>query len=166
MNHCKIKNLVQIALVASLYVVMSLVIAPFSYGPIQVRLSEMLNLLVVYDKKYIYAVTLGCALANISSPYGITDIIVGAGSTFVTLWVCYWAIRHLKSFATKLWVVAAIVTASMFTIAGELYVLAQAPFWLTYATIAVGEAVSLVIGVLILLWIHRHYDKQMKRWLN
>lgn len=164
MNHNKTKNLVQIALVASLYVVMSLVIAPFSYGPIQVRLSEMLNLLVVYDKKYIYAVTLGCLLTNINSPYGLTDVIVGSASTFITLWICYQVIKRMKSFSSKIWTVVAIVTISMFTIAGELFVIAGAPFWFTYGTIALGEGISLIIGALILLWIHR--EQRIEKWLK
>lgn len=166
MRRYHVKNLVQIALIASLYVVLSLCIAPFSYGPIQIRLSEMLNLLVIYDKKYIYAVTLGCALANLASPYGIVDVIFGSASTFVTLWICYAVIRNMTSFIKKIWSVVTIVTLSMVSIAGELYVLASAPFWMTYLTVAIGEFISLGIGAIILLWLNRKYPTIIRRWLT
>lgn len=166
MRRYHVKNLVQIALIASLYVVLSLCIAPFSYGPIQIRLSEMLNLLVIYDKKYIYAVTLGCALANLASPYGIVDVIFGSASTFVTLWICYIVIRNMTSFIKKIWSVVTIVTLSMVSIAGELYVLASAPFWMTYLTVAIGEFISLGIGAIILLWLNRKYPTIIRRWLT
>lgn len=166
MRRYHVKNLVQIALVASLYVVLSLCIAPFSYGPIQIRLSEMLNLLVIYDKKYVYAVTLGCALANLASPYGIVDVIFGSASTFVTLWICYIVIRNMTSFIKKIWSVVTIVTLSMVSIAGELYVLASAPFWMTYLTVAIGEFISLGIGAIILLWLNHNYPTVIRRWLT
>lgn len=166
MRRYHVKNLVQIALIASLYVVLSLCIAPFSYGPIQIRLSEMLNLLVIYDKKYIYAVTLGCALANLASPYGIVDVIFGSASTFVTLWICYIVIRNMTSFTKKIWSVVIIATLSMVLIASELYVLASAPFWMTYLTVAIGEFISLGIGAIILLWLNHNYPTVIRRWLT
>lgn len=166
MRRYHVKNLVQIALIASLYVVLSLCIAPFSYGPIQIRLSEMLNLLVIYDKKYIYAVTLGCVLANLASPYGIVDVIFGSASTFVTLWICYIVIRNMTSFTKKIWSVVIIATLLMVLIASELYVLASAPFWMTYLTVAIGEFISLGIGAIILLWLNHNYPTVIRRWLT
>lgn len=166
MRRYHVKNLVQIALIASLYVVLSLCIAPFSYGPIQIRLSEMLNLLVIYDKKYIYAVTLGCALANLASPYGIVDVIFGSASTFVTLWICYIVIRNMTSFIKKIWSIVIIATLLMVLIASELYVLASAPFWMTYLTVAIGEFISLGIGAIILLWLNHNYPTVIRRWLT
>lgn len=166
MRQHQIKKMIQIALVASLYVVLSLCIAPLSYGPIQIRLSEMLNLLVIYDKKYIYAVTIGCALANLASPYGILDVIFGSASTFITLWICYAVIKRMDSFTKKIWSIVGIGTVTMVSIAAELYVLASAPFWMTYLTVAIGELISLSIGAVLLLWFNRSYPTVIRRWLK
>lgn len=43
-------GLFQNALLAAIYAVLTLCLAPLSYGPIQVRISESLTLLAFYDK--------------------------------------------------------------------------------------------------------------------
>lgn len=50
----KIKTLTVNAIVAALYVVVTLVVAPFGFTNIQFRLSEMFNHLIVFDKKYFF----------------------------------------------------------------------------------------------------------------
>ena len=54
------------------------------YGYYQFRVSEMMNFLAFYNKKYLIAVTLGCMIANLFS-FGWIDVFVGGGSTFVSL---------------------------------------------------------------------------------
>ena len=64
-----VRDLTHIAIVAALYVVLT-VVPPFnliSYGPYQFRIAEMFNLLGFYNRKYIIAVTLGCVIANFLS---------------------------------------------------------------------------------------------------
>lgn len=80
----RVSILVKLALIAALYVVLTVAIAPISYGPIQVRFSEVLILLAFYDKRYIYSLTIGCIIANLLSPLGIVDVIVGSLGTFIS----------------------------------------------------------------------------------
>ncbi len=63
-------DVTRMALVTGLYVAVTLVLSVFSFGVIQIRLSEMFNYLSLYNKRYIAAVTAGVALANIASPLG------------------------------------------------------------------------------------------------
>ena len=65
-SHTRLVSLVKAALIAALYIALTL-INPLSYGAVQFRVSEMLNNLVVFNKRYIWALTLGCAVANINS---------------------------------------------------------------------------------------------------
>ena len=58
-------RIVRAALIAGIYVVLCLVLQPFSYGPVQVRISEALTLLPVFTPDAIWAVTLGCFLSNL-----------------------------------------------------------------------------------------------------
>lgn len=56
-----VRDLTHIAIVAALYVVLT-VVPPFnliSYGPYQFRIAEMFNLLGFYNRKYIIAVYFG-----------------------------------------------------------------------------------------------------------
>ena len=59
------KQMTQIAMVAAVYTVLSVALAPFSYGPIQVRIAEALTLLPLIWQPSIAALTLGCFLTNL-----------------------------------------------------------------------------------------------------
>lgn len=78
-------DVTRMALVTGLYVAVTLVLSVFSFGVIQIRLSEMFNYLSLYNKRYIVAVTAGVALANIASPLGLIDVAVGSVSTLLVL---------------------------------------------------------------------------------
>ena len=78
-------DVTRMALVTGLYVAVTLVLSVFSFGVIQIRLSEMFNYLSLYNKRYIVAVTAGVALANMASPLGLIDVVVGSVSTLFVL---------------------------------------------------------------------------------
>lgn len=88
------KRLVRAAMVAAIYVVLCLVLAPFSYGAVQVRLAEMLCLLPVFGAEYIVAVTLGCFLANLLGST-LVDVVFGTAATLVACLVTY-AVRKMR----------------------------------------------------------------------
>lgn len=88
------KRLVRAAMVATIYVVLCLVLAPFSYGAVQVRLAEMLCLLPVFGAEYIVAVTLGCFLANLLGST-LVDVVFGTAATLVACLITY-AVRKVR----------------------------------------------------------------------
>ena len=88
------KRLVRAAMVAAIYVVLCLVLAPFSYGAVQVRLAEMLCLLPVFGAEYIVAVTLGCFLANLLGST-LVEVVFGTAATLVACLVTY-AVRKVR----------------------------------------------------------------------
>lgn len=83
-------NLVRLALVAAIYAVMTVLIAPIGYGPIQCRISEILVLLCFYRKDYSVSMILGCFIANLFSPFGLYDIIFGTLATAVAVIPMYY----------------------------------------------------------------------------
>ncbi len=78
------KRLVTLSLVAAIYVVATLAIAPLSYGPVQFRISELLNLLAFINPVYGIAVTLGCFIANLFT-MNIFDIVFGTFATALSV---------------------------------------------------------------------------------
>jgi len=62
--------------IAALYAAMTLVLIPISYGPLQVRISEVLCILPFFFPFTVWGLFVGCIVANIFSPYPL-DIIVG-----------------------------------------------------------------------------------------
>ena len=75
--------LVKSAAVAALYAVLTLLLPVASYGPIQFRFSEILVLLVFYNKRFIPGLVLGCAIANLFSPMMMFDVVFGTLSSFI-----------------------------------------------------------------------------------
>ncbi|AGQ27397.1 QueT transporter family protein [Streptococcus pyogenes] len=157
MTKLTVHDYVHIGLVAALYVVLTITppLNAISYGMYQFRVSEMMNFLAFYHRKYIIAVTLGCMIANFYS-FGLIDVFVGGGSTliFVTLGVILFS-KYQKDYLfngifNKAFVYFSFFFAtSMLTVAIELYFFG-APFLLTWFTTALGELVSLLIGSLII----------------
>ena len=75
--------LVQAALIAAVYVVLTLVFAPFSYGEIQVRISEALTILPFFTPAAIPGLFVGCILANLLGGAIPLDIAFGSIATLI-----------------------------------------------------------------------------------
>lgn len=89
-----IKEISANAIVAALYVALTLASYPLSYGPIQFRISEMLILLCFFNKKYTVGLTLGCLIANLFSSVGLIDVVIGTTATLIScLIMCF--LKHL-----------------------------------------------------------------------
>ncbi|MGL6299915.1 QueT transporter family protein [Streptococcus iniae] len=160
-----VRDYVHIALVASLYVVLTITppLNAISYGMYQLRVSEMLNFLAFYNKKYILAVTIGCMIANFYS-FGLIDVLVGGASTlvFVTLGVRLFG-QFKKDFLFNGFINKAFFyfsiffSISMITVAIELSFFGL-PFLVTWFTTATGEFISLLIGSLVIERLARQLD--------
>ena len=83
-----LRRLVRIALIAAVYTTICIGLAPLSYGPVQVRLSEALALLPVVMPDAVWGVTLGCFLSNLysMSPW---DMLFGTLATLISACLTY-----------------------------------------------------------------------------
>lgn len=90
------KRIVKTALIAAIYTVLTLILAPISYLAVQFRVSEILVLLAFIDPLYIGGLTLGCLLANILGGLGLLDIIFGTLATFISVLFIYGTSRFIK----------------------------------------------------------------------
>ena len=88
MKNLSVRRLVRCAIIAAVYVVVCLVLAPFSYGAVQVRVAEALCLLPVFGAEYIVGVTLGCFLANLLGST-VVDVVFGTLATLLACLVTY-----------------------------------------------------------------------------
>lgn len=91
-NKRRIRFIVNNGIIAALYVVLTLPFAQIAYGPIQVRLAEVLTVLPIFSMGTIPGVTLGCFLANLFNPgnLGPIDIIFGTLATLIAGFLSYW----------------------------------------------------------------------------
>ena len=89
------KTLIRIAMIAAVYTVTSLALAPFSFSNIQVRIAESLTMLPLIYKNGIWGVTLGCFLTNLIgaltgvNPTGYLDAVIGTLATLIAAVITY-----------------------------------------------------------------------------
>lgn len=140
----KTKDLAVNALIAALYIAITLLFKPFSYGPIQVRLSEALLLLLIIDRKFMYGLIIGCFIANFYSDLGMYDVVFG---TFATVLTCY-AMIYAKNDVMRL-LYPAIFNGVIVGI--ELTILFEGfPLILNILFVAIGEIVAVFIPGMLL----------------
>ena len=79
------KQLTLAALTAAAYAVLSYFGSIFgiTYGPIQCRFSEALCVLPFFLPETAWGLGVGCLIANLLSPYGVLDIVVGSAATLL-----------------------------------------------------------------------------------
>lgn len=97
MNKKKTVFVVESAVIAAIYAGLTYfaAILNVAYGGIQFRFSEALTMLAVFSPAAIPGLTIGCFLGNITSPYGIVDIICGTLATLIAAVLSY-KTRHIK----------------------------------------------------------------------
>ena len=83
MRENRTRQLTRAAVVGGLYAALSLLGSVFgiSYGPIQCRFAEALCVLPYLFPETAWGLGVGCLIANILSPYGLLDIVVGSLTT-------------------------------------------------------------------------------------
>ncbi|OUK11856.1 hypothetical protein BU183_18720, partial [Enterococcus faecium] len=65
---------------------------------------------------------------------------------------------RIKNMKIKMAVTACVFAFSMFTVAGQLTILYQLPFFLNWWVIALGELASMIVGGIIIYWIGKKVD--------
>ncbi len=146
------KEAIKVALVGSLYAALTIVLAPISYGPVQVRIAEALTVLPYIRRNYMWGLFGGCIVANIYGGLGIWDII--GGSLFTLL------AAFLTSIMPKP-VLAPIppIIVNAFGVSLYLHLIFKLPYWLTVAYIALGESIAcMALGYPLLKWAIKRKD--------
>lgn len=159
------KRITRTAIIAAIYVATTLAIAPFAYGSIQFRISEILVLLALFDPLYISGLTLGCLIANMLGPNGLLDIIFGTLATFISLIAIYFTGKIIKNYKLKL-----ILSSIWPTIINGLIIgwmlnkLYKLPLILSMGEVAIGEFVVVtIIGVPLFLFAGNPFEDVLKK---
>lgn len=83
----KLKRMVFASVIAATYTALSLVLAPISFGQVQLRAAEALTVLPLFSPCAVWGVTLGCFLTNVvglatgANVAGLVDVFVGTAAT-------------------------------------------------------------------------------------
>jgi len=134
----KLNYSVRAAMIAAIYVVLNIIFAPISYGPIQVRIAEVLVVLPFIDSSAIIGLFLGCVLANVYGGLGMVDIIGGSLCTLIAAYLTY------KVKTPKLAPLPPVLI-NAFGVSIYLHLLFDLPYWLTVLYIGIGEVIACYI---------------------
>lgn len=75
--------MVQAAMIAAIYIVLTLMLIPLGYGPVQFRVSEALCILPYFTPAAIPGVFIGCLLSNALGGAVILDVIFGSLASLI-----------------------------------------------------------------------------------
>jgi len=156
-----LSSLVKIAMIAALYSTVSLVLAPFSFGNIQVRVAEGLTLLPLISPLAIFGLTLGCFITNFvgvimgANILGMMDVFIGTFATLIAALLTY-KLRNItiKGFTFLSSLMPIVINAVI--IGAELAYVFAPEFTFTYFAIfalevAIGQTIAVyIVGLPIL----------------
>ena len=150
MKQLNMKMITLNAMIAGVYAVLTIAIAPIAYGEIQMRISEVMVFLAFYNRKYIPGLVLGCLIANMMSPMGLWDMIFGTSATLLACMAMNYVHNlYLGAFAGALF--------NGIIVGAELYFVFQTPILLNMFYVFAGELAVLLVGALAFQWMEKKH---------
>ena len=149
MQRLSLRRIADNAIVAAIYVVLTIMLGNFGYGDIQFRVAEMLLFLVFFRKDFVIGVTLGTMIANAFSPLLPWDLLFGTLATLLT--------ASLIAVTPKMWpaiLYATIINALV--VGAELYFILGLPFVLSALTVGAGELAVMIFGYIIFTMLRKN----------
>lgn len=143
---------VRVAMTAALYALLT-VLPPFNaigYGPLQIRVAEALTVLPFVCPWAVWALYLGCILANLGSPFLVWDLTLGASATLISaLLTRHGGRKELAPLPP--------VIVNALVISGYVAPLSNLPYWPVALYIALGQGIACYgLGYPFLLWVLRN----------
>lgn len=153
MRDKKVLFMVQAAAIAAIYVVLTIVFAPLSFGEVQIRFAEVLTILPFFTPAAIPGLFIGCIIGNYMGGAIPIDIVCGSIATLIGALGSY-ALRGHKFLVPLPPIVANIVIVPFVLFYGYGINL-PIPFMML--TVGIGEVLSCgVLGLIVLLTLNKY----------
>lgn len=148
-----LKQLTLNALFGAIYIVITIFLP--SYGPLQLRLSEMFAHLPVFNKKYSVGLIVGVAVANMRSDFGIYDVIFGTLHTVLSIWIVSLIIKESDSLVKKLVINTTVFSMMSFILALMVAFLTEqmAIFGTLYLSFAASVAIVMAVSIPVIIFL-------------
>lgn len=147
-------TMVQAAMIAALYVVLTFIANAFGLAnyAVQVRFSEALTILPYFTPAAIPGLFIGCLLSNVLTGCALPDIIFGSLATLIGAIFTY-KLRAHKWLAS----IPPIIANAVIVPFVLLYAYGVRPLWFSFVTVTAGEIISCgVLGMLLLLTLEKY----------
>lgn len=147
-------TMVQAAMIAALYVVLTFVANAFGLAnhAIQLRFSEALTILPYFTPAAVPGLFLGCLISNILTGCALPDIVFGSLATLIGAVFTY-KLRSYKWLAPIPPVIANMIIIPFVL----LYAYGIRPLWFSFLTVTTGEILSCgILGMLLLFTLEKY----------
>ncbi|MCP2239795.1 QueT transporter family protein [Thermoanaerobacterium thermosaccharolyticum] len=152
----KTKKIVYGALIAALYAVMTIALAPISYGQIQVRVAEALTVLPFFSSYSILGLFVGCIIANMVGGNGVFDIVFGSLATLISAVITYYIGKSNLKYKRYLAPLPPVLINAVI-IGIEMNVVFKLPLVASMLWVGLGDmVVCYVLGLPLLLYIDKN----------
>jgi uncharacterized membrane protein len=148
MRDRKVLFLVQGAVIAAIYVVLTVVFAPFGFGEVQVRVSEALTILPYFTPAAVPGLFVGCLIGNTLGGAIPVDVLFGSLATLIAAVGTYLLRKH--RFLAPVPPIVANTLIVPFVLAYGYGVALPIP--LMMLTVGIGEVLSCAVMGMILLF--------------
>ena len=155
----KVTQITQAAMIAAIYVVLTMVAAAFGldHYAVQLRFSEALTILPFFTPAAIPGLYVGCLLSNIMSGCIIWDVIFGPIATLLGA-IGTWLVRKHSKWLAPLPPIIANTIMVPFILAYAYRFEGSLPYFI--ATVGLGEILSCgVLGMLLLFALNKYKGK-------
>ena len=143
----KVLYLAQAAMIAAIYVVLTVVGASLAFGEVQIRFAEALTILPVFTPAAIPGLFVGCLIGNTLGGAILPDIIFGSLATLIGA-IFTWSLRNKSKFLAPVPPVVANIIVVPFVLKYAYMVPLPIPFMML--TVGVGEVISAgVLGLIL-----------------
>lgn len=147
----------QAALIAAVYVALTEVFAPISFGEIQVRISEALTILPLFTPAAIPGLFIGCLIGNFLGGAVVPDIIFGSIATLIGA-LGTRALRNTTPYTAVIPPIVANALIVPFVLRFAYNV--DLPIPLMMLTVGIGEVISCgILGILLYYALKPHESK-------
>lgn len=160
MKNKKVLFLVQAAMIAAIYVVLTVIFAPFAFGEIQVRIAEALTILPVFTPAAIPGLFIGCLIGNILGGAILPDIIFGSLATLIGAVFTY-LLRNQSKYLAPLSPIISNTVIVPFVLRYAYGINLPIPFMML--TVGVGEIISCgILGIIVYGALHKYRHRIFK----
>ncbi|MBW6464514.1 MAG: QueT transporter family protein [Dethiobacteria bacterium] len=136
-------------MIGALYALLTIILAPISYGMIQIRVAEMLMVLPFFTPAAVPGLFVGCLIANIFGGLGILDIVFGSLATLISAYL----VTRIKN---KYLVPLPPVLINAVIIGIVLHLVLGFPLYLTVAWVGFGQMIACYgLGLPLLLLLEK-----------
>lgn len=160
MKENKVVFMAQAAMIAAIYVALCLAFAPFSYGPVQVRVAEALTILPFFTPAAVPGLFIGCLAANLAGGSILLDVVFGSIATLAGA-AGTWMIRRKSRYLAPIPPILANTLIVPFVLRygyGE-----PLPIPFLMGSVGIGEILSCGLMGIVLLTVLERYRKYIFR---